>query len=457
MDRLPPHSLDSEQGVIGACLADAAQCIPAAIERGIVPESFYDLRCREIWSELVSMVDARTPADLITLQGRLRSSGKLDAVGGIQFLLACQDACPSPASLAYFADQVREKATLRKAIDVAGRLIMDAYACTGSPDALLDKAEAEVLGIRMASKSANTNDMRSLVQNVIDILEKRASGESTGVQTGFQSIDRHIGGGLQPSEMFVVAARPSAGKTSWAMNVVERVALRWMNEWSLANPDEAYGGDQIAVFSLEMTAEALTERLIASLAQRSTRSLAHLTPSEYARLTSAAGTASVLPLRIDDTPSLTIDTLRARARRLYQQHKARLFVVDYAQLIEGGGEGEESTRLARISKGLKALAKELRVPVVVIAQLNRDFERDGKRKPRMADLRGSGQFEQDADTIAMLYLRDPDAAETLAPEEPREVLFRLAKQRNGVRDWDIPLRFFPAWTRFETVSPVMHG
>lgn len=455
MDRLPPHSLDAEQGVIGACLSDAAQCVPAAIETGLAPESFYDLRCREIWQVLVSMVDAREPADLITVQSRLRATGKLDSSGGITFLLACQDACPSPSSLAYFSEQVREKATLRRAIEAAGRLIMDAYACTGSPDKLMDKAEADVLSIRMAGAASNLPDMSGLVQSVIATLEKRASGETTGIPTGFMSIDRFIGGGLQPSEMFVVAARPSAGKTSWAMNVVEHVALRWLREWEHTNPGEAYGGDYVGVFSLEMTAEALVERLIASLAQKCTRSLAHLTPSEYARLTTAAGNASRLPARIDDTPSLSIDTLRSRARRMYQQHKCRLFVVDYAQLLEGGGDGEESTRLARISKGLKALAKELRVPVIVIAQLNRDFERDGKRKPRMADLRGSGQFEQDADVIAMLYLRDPDGAELLAPDVPREVLFRLVKQRNGVRDWDIPLDFFPAWTRFQERSPVM--
>ena len=451
MERLPPHNLDAEQGVIGACLADAARCVTEAIELGVAPESFYDLRCREIWGVIASMVDAREPADLITVQSKLRADGKLDAVGGLAFILACQDACPSPSSLPYFAAQIQEKAVLRRTIEVAGRLIMDAYSCTGSPDSLLDKAETDVLSIRMAGSGSNTPDMPALVQDVIETLEKRAAGEVTGIPTGFSDIDRLIGGGLQPSEMVVIAARPSAGKTSWAMNVVENIGLRWLSEW---DGNGSYEGDRIGVFSLEMTATALVERLIASLAKKSTRNLAYLTPSEYARLTTAAGSASRLPVRIDDTPSLTIDTLRARARRMYQQHKVRLFVIDYAQLLEGGGEGEETTRLGRISKGLKALAKELRVPVIVIAQLNRDLERENKRKPRMADLRGSGQFEQDGDLIAMLYLRDPDKAETQSPEEPREVLFRIVKQRNGVRDWDVPLRFFPAWTRFECPSRV---
>lgn len=457
MDRLPPHSLDAEQGVIGACLLDAAQCVPAAHEHGITSLAFYDLRCREIWEALAAMVEAREPADLITVQGKLRSADKLEACGGIPFLLACQDACPSPSSLAYFASQVAEKATLRRTIEVAGKLIADAYACQGSPEAMLDKAEADVLGLRIHAKTGQQQpDMPDLVQNVIAILERRASGESTGIATGFPDIDRVIGGGFQPSEMFVVAGRPSTGKTSWAMNAVENIALRWLDQWEHDHPGEAYGGDRIGVFSLEMTGEALVERLIASLAQHSTRSLAYLTPDQYNRLTIAAGRASRLPVRIDDTPALTIDTLRARARRMYSQHKARLFVVDYAQLIEGGGDkGEEAVRLARISKGLKSLAKELRVPVVALAQLNRDFERDANRKPRMADLRGSGQYEQDADVIAMLYLRDPEAAEQLAPDKPRQVLFRLVKQRNGIRDHDVPLQFFPAWTRFESERRVM--
>jgi replicative DNA helicase len=297
--------------------------------------------------------------------------------------------------------------------------------------------------------------MNDLVQSVIATLEKRASGETTGIPTGFSDIDRVIGGGFQESEMFVVAGRPSAGKTSWAMNAVENIAARWLEQWERDHPGEPYAGDQVGVFSLEMTGEGLVERMIASLAQHNTRSLAYLSPAEYTRLTVAAGRASRLPVRIDDTPGLTIDTIRARARRMYSQHKVRLFVVDYAQLIEGGGEkGEETVRLGRISKGLKSLAKELRVPVVALAQLNRDFERDANRKPRMADLRGSGQYEQDADVIAMLYLRDPDEAERLAPDQPRQVLFRLVKQRNGIRDYDVPLRFFPAWTRFEGEAKV---
>jgi len=457
MDRLPPHSLDAEQGVIGACLLDASQCVTAAVEQGVSSLAFYDLRCRELWDNLLAMVEARHPADLVTVQGRLRDANKLEACGGITFLLACQDACPSPSSLAYFTSQVLERATLRRTIEVAGQLVADAYSCQGSPDALLDRAEAAVLAIRSArATSDRVTDMPSLVQNVIATLERRASGGVTGLPTGFSSIDRLIGGGLQPSEMFLVAGRPSAGKTAWSMNVVENVAVRWLADWDAHHPGDPYVGERVGVFSLEMTAEALTERLIASLALHSTRSLAYLSPAEYNRLTIAAGTASRLPVVLDDTPSLTIDAIRARARRMHRQSNVRLLVVDYAQLIEGGDEREENARLAKISKGLKSLAKELSVPVLVVAQLNRDSEREAKRKPRMSDLRGSGQFEQDADVISMLYLRDPEGAEALAPEEPREVLFRLAKQRNGVRDWDVPLMFSPAWTRFQEKSPVEH-
>src|SRR5208282_4726362 len=427
IDRLPPHSPEGEQGVLGCVLLSPNDCLGECIEKlKDGKEVFYDLRHQTIFEMLVAMFDTREAIDVITLQQRLKDKQLLEHVGGIAYLSQLQDAVPSAANLSYYLDIVREKFLLRKMIatctDVVGRV----YDYEGEVDALLDEVERDVLRISESRVQGSVLTTKELVGKAIGTIENFFSrkGTLTGIGTGYADLDR-MTDGLHSSEMIVIAARPSMGKTSLAMNIVEHVAL----EEKLP----------VAVFSLEMSAEALVLRMMCSLARVNLRSIREgfMSESDFPKLTSAAGRLTNAPLFIDDSAGLSILQLRARARRLHQQHGVKLFVVDYLQLWHSTARRSQENRqqeIADISSGIKALAKELKVPVLVLSQLNRELEKDKSRKPRLSDLRESGAIEQDADVVGLLY--KPNAGEDedgAAVEEPDGLPINLliAKQRNG--------------------------
>jgi replicative DNA helicase len=446
VDRLPPHSIEAEQGVLGCVLLSPNECLGECIEKfkgG--SEVFYDWRHRTIYEALVEMFDAKQAIDLITLQQRLKDRQQLDAVGGLAYLSSLPDAVPSAANLEYYREIVREKFILRKMIQTCTEVVGRVYEHEGEVDALLDEVERDILHISEARVEATTNTIKQLVHQAITTIENfhQRQGMLTGIGTGFLDLDK-MTSGLHNGEMVVIAARPSMGKTSLAMNIAEHVAI------DLRLP--------VGVFSLEMTAESLVLRMLCSRSRVNLRNIrdGFLAERDFPKLTGAAGKLANAPLFIDDTSGLSILQLRAKARRMAQQYGVKLFVVDYLQLLHSTARRAENRQqeIADISNGIKALAKELKVPVIVLSQLNRELEREKNRKPRLSDLRESGAIEQDADLVALLYKPSSGDDEDGGQEQDAvPVNLLIAKQRNGPTG-DINLTFLKSYTRFESAAKI---
>ena len=448
VDRLPPHSIEAEQGVLGCVLLAPNEGLGICIEKFKKgSEVFYDLRHQVIFDLLAEMYDSKDPIDLITVQQRLKDKAQLDAVGGITYLAALPDCVPSAANLEYYLEIVREKYILRKMIQTCTGVVSRVYEHEGKVDGLLDEVERDVLKISEERVEATSFSMKDLVHRAINTIEEYHSrqGMLTGVGTGFHDFDK-MTSGLHGGEMIVIAARPSMGKTSLAMNIVEHAVL-----------EEKV---PVGVFSLEMTAESLVLRMLCSRSRVNMRNVrdGFLAERDFPKLTGSAGKLATAPLYIDDTAGLSILQLRAKARRMYQQYGIKLIVIDYLQLLNASSSRIENRQqeIAQISNGIKALAKELNIPVIVLAQLNREMEKDKSRKPRLSDLRESGAIEQDADLVALLYKpeAEKDNEDGLTQEnDALPVNLLIAKQRNGPTG-DVHLTFFKGFTRFESAAKV---
>jgi replicative DNA helicase len=448
VDRLPPHSMEAEMGVLGCVLLSPNDALSQCIEKFKTGgELFYDLRHRLIYELLVAMYDQKEAIDLVTVPQRLKDLNQLEAVGGLAYLASLPDAVPSAANLSYYADIVREKHLLRRMIQTCTSVVARVYEHEGEVDALLDEVERDVLRISEERAEADTQTIKDLVRGAITTIEDfhQRQGMLTGLATGFPDFDR-MTSGLRGGEMIVIAARPSMGKTSLAMNIAEHVAV----EERLP----------VAVFSLEMTAESLVLRMLCSRSRVNLRSIrdGFLAERDFPKLTGAAGKLSGSPLFVEDSPALSILQLRAKARRMHQQHGIKLFVIDYLQLLHSTARRAENRQqeIADISNGIKALAKELDVPVIVLSQLNREVEKERNRKPRLSDLRESGAIEQDADLVALLYKPssgDEDEGGGGAESDSEQVNLLIAKQRNGPTG-EVELTFFKGYTRFESKAKV---
>ncbi|HEU6447153.1 MAG TPA: replicative DNA helicase [Verrucomicrobiae bacterium] len=456
VDRLPPHAIEAEQGALGCCLISPNDCIGEVIEKlkddGKGSEHgshFYDLRHQTIWETLAEMFNARDAIDIITVQQRLKDKQLLEQIGGIAYLAQLQECVPSAANLSYYLEIVREKFLLRKMISVCSEVVGRVYDYEGAVDALMDEVERDILKIAESRAENTVMGVKDLVHNAIGTIENffNRQGKLNGIATGFPDLDK-MTDGLHGSEMIVIAARPSMGKTSLGMNIVEHVVLQEKLP--------------VGVFSLEMSAESLVLRMMCSSARVNLRSIREgfMSEADFPKILNAAGELAKSKLFIDDTAGLSILQLRARARRMHQQHGIKLFVVDYLQLLHSTARRSQENRqqeISDISSGLKALAKELKVPVIVLAQLNRELEKDKNRKPRMSDLRESGAIEQDADVIGLLYkpssADDDDAVEPTTEADGVPVNLLIAKQRNGPTG-DINLTFLKSFTRFESAAKV---
>ena len=450
VDRLPPHSNEAEQGVLGCVLISPNDCMGQCLEKfKSGKDVFYDLRHQTIFDALMTMYDKRDPIDLITIQQRLKDNQLLDQVGGIPYLSQLQDSVPSAANLSYYLEIVHEKFLLRRMIltctDVVGRV----YDYEGKVEELLDQVETEVLRINEERDQGKSKAIKQIVNEAVGTIENyfNRKGELGGVGTGFADMDRKTDG-LHKGDMIVIAARPSMGKTSFAMNIVEHVVL----EQKLP----------VAVFSLEMTAESLVMRMMCSIARLNLGNIrsGFMGEADFPKLTMAAGRLANAPLFIDDTAGLSILQLRARARRLSQQHGIKLFVIDYMQLLHSTSRRSQENRqqeISDISSGIKALAKELSVPVIVLSQLNREPEkRERGAEPKLSDLRESGAIEQDADVVGLLYKPGKDGDDESGPAEESDAVqvnLLIAKQRNGPTG-DVKLTFLKPYTRFESTAKV---
>jgi replicative DNA helicase len=447
VDRLPPHSLEAEQGVLGCVFLSPNESLGACIERFTAgTDVFYDLRHRLLYETLVEMFETREAIDLLTVQQRLKDRNQLEGVGGLAYLSSLCDAVPSAANLAFYADIVREKHLLRAMIRTCTNVIARVQEHEGEVDELLDEIERDVLRISEERVEANTRTIKDLVRRAIVTIEEfhQRQGMLTGLSTGFPDFDK-MTTGLHGGEMIVIAARPSVGKTSLAMNVAEHVAV------DLKLP--------VGVFSLEMTAESLILRMLCSRSRVNLRSVREgfLAERDFPKLTGAAGKLANAPLFVEDTSGLSILQVRAKARRMHNQYGIKLFVIDYLQLLHSTARRAENRQqeIADISNGIKALAKELNVPFIVLSQLNREVEKD-KREPRLSDLRESGAIEQDADLVGLLYRPSAGGDEDSGvghESEAQAVNLLVAKQRNGPTG-EVPLIFLRSITRFESASKV---
>jgi replicative DNA helicase len=450
-DRLPPHSIEAEQGVLGCVLLSPNDCMGVCIEkfkRG--SEVFYDMRHQALFDTLAEMYDKKELIDPIVLQQYLRDRNQLEALGGMPYIAGLMNCVPSAASLDYYIEIVREKYILRKMIQTCTGAVARVYDHQGEVDGLLDEVERDVLQIAEERVSMGTKTIKDLVHTAINTIEDyhTRAGALTGLGTGFPDLDK-MTSGMHGGEMIVIAARPSMGKTSLAMNIAEHVAIEEKQP--------------VGVFSLEMTAESLVLRMLCSRSRVNLRNIrdGFLAERDFPKLTGAAGKLANAPLFIDDSAGLSILQLRAKARRMYQQHGIKLFVIDYLQLLNASSQKIENRQqeIAQISNGIKALAKELDVPVIVLAQLNRELEKDKNRKPRLSDLRESGAIEQDADLVGLLYkpdaekADDDDGAAGQQDVEAVAVNLLIAKQRNGPTG-DVHMTFLKSYTRYESASKV---
>ena len=434
-------------GVLGCVLLSPNECMGECIEKfKSGTEVFYDLRHQTIFSTLVEMFDSREAIDVITLQQRLKNKQLLEEVGGIAYLAALPDTVPSAANLSYYLDIVQEKYLLRRMIQTCTEVVGRVYDYEGEVDALMDEVERDILHISEARVQSQTTTIKELVKKAINTIEDfhQRQGVLTGVGTGFTDLDK-MTSGLHGGEMVVIAARPSMGKTSLAMNIAEYVSI----EQRLP----------VGVFSLEMTSESLVLRMLCSRSRVNLRNVREgfLAERDFPKLTGAAGKLANAPLFIDDSSALSILQLRAKARRMSQQYGIKLFVVDYLQLLHSTARRAENRQqeIADISSGIKSLAKELNVPVIVLSQLNRELEREKNRKPRLSDLRESGAIEQDADVVGLLYTPsgDDDDRDSSAEQDAVPVNLLIAKQRNGPTG-DVNLTFLKSYTRFESAAKV---
>ena len=440
--RIPPHSVEAESSVLGGLLLDNM-----AWDRvgDLLKEAdFYRHEHQLIFTAISVLINNSKPADVITVHEQLQTVGKSDLVGGLIYLNTLAQYVPSASNIRRYAEIVRERSILRKLVTASDEISTNAFNQQGKTvERILDEAEAKIFAIGEEG-SRNKQGFQSLDTLVIDLLDQvqeKADNpmDVTGIPTGFADLDR-MTSGLQAGDMIVLAARPSMGKTSFAVNIAEHVAL---NE-----------GLPVAIFSMEMGAAQLAVRIVGSIGRVNQGNLrtGKLTDEEWPRLTEAIERLRTVSLHIDETPGLTPTELRANARRLARQcGKLGLIVVDYLQLMSGSGAGSadnRATELGEISRGLKMLAKELQCPVIALSQLNRSVEQRTDKRPMMSDLRESGAIEQDADIIMFIYRDDYYNKDS---KEPNIAEVIIGKQRNGPTG-TVKLFFQKNQTRFENLA-----
>lgn len=450
IDRLPPHSPEAEQSVLGSVLIDPSFSMPICIEKlRHGAETFYDMRHKEIYETFIELFDDGVPIDVINVAERLKLWDKLEQVGGYGYFTSLPDVVSSPQNIESHISILVEKFALRRMVHVCTDVVGKIYDNTTAARTLLDEAAKEVLKASETQEIAESKTIRQLVMQAINNIESYHvhGGDPSGILTGFHDFDK-MTCGLHQGEMIVIAGRPSTGKTSLAMNIAEHVAVQ--------------NRLPVGVFSLEMTAASLVERMICSRARVNLRNVrdGFLAERDFPKITGAAGKIQSAPLYIDDTSGLSILQLRSKARRWAQQYGIKLIVIDYLQLANASGVRQRfdnrQQEVSEISSGIKNLAKELQLPIIALSQMNREFEREKNRKPRMSDLRESGSLEQDADLVGLLYRsqREEDEDPGGVQEEAVPVNLLIAKQRQGPTG-DVPLIFLKQYTRFESASKVV--
>lgn len=435
--RIPPHSTEAEESVLGAVLLDN-QVMNDALTL-LQSSDFYRSGHQYIFEGMEALDRENKPIDIITLSDKLRGMGALDECGGLEYLGRLSTIVPSAANVTYYARLVKEKALRRRMIHEASNVITDAFEDSGSIEEFLDATEQKILGVAESRATQAFHRVGDVVQESIKLVEKLYDQKEpvTGVSTGFFKMDEKTAG-FQPSDLIILAARPSMGKTALALSIVQHVGI------------EKKGA--VALFSLEMSKEQLVLRMLCSEARVSNSKVrtGHLGERDFPRLVDAASRIAEAPIFIDDTPALPISELRAKCRRLHRDTPLSLVAVDYLQLMRSPAySNSREQEIADISRSLKALAKELHVPVIALSQLNRSLEQRNDKRPMMSDLRESGAIEQDADIIMFIYRDEVYNPENTADKGVAEVI--IGKQRSGPTGI-IRLAFSGEFTRFDNLA-----
>ncbi|WP_397536676.1 replicative DNA helicase [Rummeliibacillus pycnus] len=437
LDRVPPHNQEAEQSVIGAIFLEPQALITAS--EILIPEDFYRSAHQIIFQTMLRLSDQGKAIDVITVTEELSSHNELDDIGGISYITEIANAVPTAANVGYYAQIVSEKAVLRRLIRVATKIAEDGYTREDEVDALLSEAERKVMEVANRKNAGDFKHVKDVLVETyanVEQLQNR-KGDITGIPTGFRDLDR-LTAGFQRGDLIIVAARPSVGKTAFALNVAQAVGTQTT--------------ENVAIFSLEMGAEQLVMRMLCAEGNIDAQVLrtGALNSEDWRKLTMATGTLSRAGIYIDDSAGVRVSEIRAKCRRLKQEQGLGMILIDYLQLIQGsGGAGQNRQQeVSEISRSLKALARELEVPVIALSQLSRGVEQRQDKRPMMSDLRESGSIEQDADIVAFLYREDYYDKQT---EDANTIEIIVAKQRNGPTD-TVKLAFKKEFNKFVSVD-----
>lgn len=445
-NQVPPQDIEAEQAVLGAVFLDADAIIDAM--EVIAPEDFYRRSHQIIFQAMIQLNDRSESIDLITLKAEIEKSNSLEDVGGLTYLTELSQASPSAASITYYAKIVDDKATLRNLIQTASRIVTKGFEQDEDVQSIIDQAEKSILEV---SEKRNSNGFQSIAEvlnRTIETIDQLAQNneEITGLPTGYAALDK-MTAGLQKEELIILAARPAVGKTAFALNIAQNVGTK---------TDRS-----VAIFSLEMGAESLVNRMLCAEGSIEASHLrtGQLSEEEWRNLIVAMGSLSNANIYIDDTPGIKISEIRARCRKLAQEKgNLGLILIDYLQLIEGTGRENRQQEVSEISRQLKKLAKELKVPVIALSQLSRGVEQRQDKRPVLSDIRESGSIEQDADIVAFLYRDDYYRSEGDDDDEPEEqqnnnvIEVIIEKNRSGARG-TVELLFIKEYNKFSSVSP----
>jgi len=439
--RIPPHNLDAERAVLGAVLLEGREALPRLIEI-LRHTDFYTEAHRTMFGAMQLLFDRGEPVDVITLGEELRRAGQLDFVGGPAALALLVEQASIASHLGAYAHIVRDMAVLRELIHTSTQIIGQAFDAKEDVQGLVDDAERRIFGLAERRLEGSALPVGRILKNTFEYIERLYERKEhvTGVATGFEKLDLETSG-FQPSDFIIIAGRPSMGKTAFALNIAQHVGVSLRGN--------------VLVLSLEMSAPQLVQRMLCSEAKVDSQAVrtGYLSASDWARLTSAAGRLSEAKIFIDDSPALTVLEARAKARRMKAEHGLDLLVIDYLQLMRGRSNMENRQQeISEISRSLKALAKEINVPVVALSQLSRAVEARSMRdfRPQLSDLRESGALEQDADLILFLY-RQSVYKEDLPPDEANIAEVIIGKQRNGPIG-TVKVVFLPQYARFENIA-----
>ncbi|MGB9812574.1 MAG: replicative DNA helicase [Thermovenabulum sp.] len=434
--KVPPYNIEAEQSVLGSMLL-SKEAIYVAVER-LKSEDFYREAHRKLFECIVELHENREPVDLITVTESLRNKKILEEVGGVTYLTTLTEIVPTPSNIAEYCKIVEEKALLRKLIEAASNILSSAYEPKEDVEEILDEAERKIFNIVQKRRVENFYHVKDLLLSTFERIEKlyHTKGGITGVPTGFPDLDS-MTSGLQPSDLIIVAARPSMGKTAFALNIAQNAAIRYKIP--------------VAIFSLEMSKEQVVQRMLCAESNVDSHKLrtGKLEEEDWPRLARAMGPLSEAPIYIDDTPGITSLEIRAKARRLKAEKGLGLVVIDYLQLISSKGQSEtRQQEISEISRSLKAMARELNVPVLALSQLSRAPDARADHRPVLSDLRESGSLEQDSDLVAFLYRENYYNPDT---DKKNIVEVIIAKQRNGPTG-KVELLWLSQYTKFVSVE-----